>query len=124
MVASADALAEAWPKAVKHLQAALDVSRGTHTPDDIFQGITRGQFQMWVGNHSAGVTEVVTYPQAKCLRFFLAGGDMEELSYMEQKISAGAKKLGFTRVEIGGRRGLLKALKGYKELCTYMSKDL
>lgn len=123
-MATQGALAEVWPEAVEHLKPALERARGTHTIDEIFAGVMRGELQLWVGNHSAGITEVVTYPRCKAVRIFLAGGDLEEMKHMERVLSEGARELGFDRIEIGGRRGFLRALVGYEELCTYVMKEL
>ena len=117
-------LAQVWPQAKEHLAAAIETTGGTHTPEDVFKAIYNGNAQLWVGNRSAGVTEVSIYPQSKAIRIFLAGGDFEEMKYMGRILEAGAKKLGFDRIEIGGRRGFLRTLPGYKELCTYMYKTL
>ena len=77
-----------------------------------------------MGTKSAGVTELVNYPQCKGIRIFLSGGDFGEMKYMGEVLEEEARKAGLTRIEIGGRRGFVKSLEGYQELCTYMVKEL
>lgn len=113
-----------WPRAKEILLPSIETTLGTHTADDIFEGIVRGKFQLWMGNRSAGVTELVYYPQCRAIRIFLSGGDFEEMKYMGTVVEKAAIEAGIDRIEIGGRRGFLRALDGYKELCTYMVKDL
>ncbi|MBL8630695.1 MAG: hypothetical protein JNM81_13750, partial [Rhodospirillaceae bacterium] len=55
---------------------------------------------------------------------FLAGGDLAELQAMELDVAAQAKAAGITRMEISGRRGWLRSLPGYRELCTTFIKDI
>jgi hypothetical protein len=110
----------AWP----HLKKALRLTGGTHTKRDIFDGIMVGDFQLWRSRRSSALTEVVRYPQLRSVRVFLAGGDLEELKTVEQKICAWAKEIGAKRVEIAGRRGWLKALDSYTETCTWMQKEI
>lgn len=113
-----------WPDVREHLNSALEEAQGTHTEEDILRGVLSGSLQLWVGSKSAGVTEIVIYPRFRAVRVFLAGGDMEELRYMETVIIREAKKAGLARIEIGGRRGFLRALPGYEELCTTIVKTL
>ena len=73
---------------------------------------------------AAIVTELVRYPQFDAVRFFLAGGDLEELRAMEPRLVDWAQRQGCARVEIGGRAGWLRALSGYAALCTVMAKPI
>lgn len=77
-----------------------------------------------MGTYSAGVTEIVTYPKCRAMRIFLSGGYLPEIKYMNERLEETAFEAGITRMEIGGRRGLVRAMPGYAELCTYMAKDL
>lgn len=123
-MATREALDRVWPEARKHLLPAIEATLGTHDVNDVYQGIFEGRYQLWVGDRSAGVTQVVVYPAVKAIQVFLAGGDLDEIRHAATVLEDGARQLGFDRVEFGGRRGFVKSLPGYTEISTYMIKDL
>jgi len=88
-----------------HVVAALEYSGGSHTVEDIAEGIGKGHFQLWPGADSVIVTEIIVYPQLKDLHFFLAGGDLDELRLMQPLIESWGKDMGCSRVSLAGRRG-------------------
>ena len=96
---------EAWLKSRKYILEALDRGIDTHTEKDIYYAITRNDAQLWTGQKSACVTEIVTYPKYKMLRFWLGGGDLEELKEMEKPICEWAKSIGCKKSMIMGRKG-------------------
>ena len=109
------------------LEAALQYSGGTHTLDDVADGVARGLFQLWPGKTSAVITEVITYPRMRVLHYFLAGGKLPELSKMRPDIEAWGKTVGCNRVTLSGRKGWLKSFlkdEGYCEKWSVMAKDL
>lgn len=87
------------------IEAALAYARGTHTFDDIAAGVSEGTFQLWPGERSVIVTEVLATPRARILHFFLAGGDLQELEQMTPVVLAWGKAEGCTRAALIGRRG-------------------
>lgn len=119
-------LTEFW-RLRKHIEAALEYSAGTHTIDDVAQGVLEGKFQCWEGAESIIITEIVVYPRLKDLHFFLAGGDLDEISLMEPIIAAWGKSLGCTRVSLAGRKGWQKSFlkeRGYEPKWSVLSKEL
>lgn len=110
----------------KYIEDALEYTKGTHTLDDIWNGVVRGDFQFWPGEKSAVVTEIQIYPQAKVMHIFLAGGDLEELLQMEKSVRAYAQTIGCNSMSISGRRGWLRIFErdGWKEVCTTIAKEL
>lgn len=119
-------LTEFW-RLRKHIEAALEYSAGTHTIDDVADLILRGKLQCWEGSDSIIITEIVVYPQLKDLHFFLAGGDLDEISLMEPLITAWGKSLGCTRVSLAGRKGWQKSFlkdRGYEPKWSVLSKEL
>jgi hypothetical protein len=111
----------------KHVDAALEYAAGTHTIDDVADGILKERFQCWEGSDSIIITEIVVYPQLKDLHFFLAGGDLDEISLMEPLITAWGKGLGCTRVSLAGRKGWQKSFlkdRGYEPKWLVLSKEL
>jgi len=110
----------------KYIEDALEYAKGTHTLDDIWNGVVRGDFQFWPGDKSAIITEIQIYPQTKVMHIFLAGGDLEELLQMEKSVRAYAQTIGCNSMSISGRRGWLRIFErdGWKEVCTTIAKEL
>ena len=110
----------------KYIEDALEYARGTHTIDDIWDGVVTGQFQFWPGDKSAIITEVQIYPQKKVMHIFLAGGELNELLEMEKSVRAFAKTIGCNSMSISGRRGWLRIFErdGWDEICTTIAKEL
>jgi hypothetical protein len=110
-----------------HVVAALEYSGGTHGIEDIAEGLKTGRFQLWPGDNSVIVTEIIVYPRLKNLHFFLAGGDLDELRLMQPLVESWGKNMGCTRVSLAGRQGWAKTFlrdEGYKPKWFVLSKDL
>lgn len=119
--------AEEWARCKQYIKDALEYAQGTHSIEDIEEGIEKGQFQFWPGVNCAAITEVITYPRKRVLNFFLLGGDLDELlNDMEPVICEWAKFVGCQGVMGSGRKGFSKVLlkKGYFLGFTTMCKDL
>ena len=116
-----------WARCKHWIEASLKYCYGTHTLADVADGIASGQFQFWPSERCAVITEILEYPQAKALNFFLVGGDGKELvERMEPMIVAWAKSIGCTRVAQVGRKGWSRVLepKGYRPVLTMMIKEI
>ena len=110
-----------WP----WLAEAVDSYGRTHGKDDVWREIEAGDAQFWPFPSSAIVTNINKYPTGlKEFRFWLAGGDLDELQAAEPHLAAYAKGLGCQSITICGRRGWVRSLPGYREAATLMSKDL
>ena len=110
-----------------HVEAALEYSGGTHDFDDIVEMVGRNQLQVWPATQSIVLTEIIVYPRLKNLHYFLAGGDLDELSRMRPMIESWGKSLGCTRVSLAGRRGWAKTFlkdEGYSPQWTVLAKKL
>ena len=110
-----------------HVEAALEYSGGTHDFDDIVEMVGRNQLQVWPATQSIVLTEIIVYPRLKNLHYFLAGGDLDELSRMRPMIESWGKSLGCTRVSLAGRRGWAKTFlkdEGYSPQWTVLAKEL
>jgi hypothetical protein len=106
---------------------ALEYSSGTHTFDDIAAGVMNNRFHLWPNANSAVVTEIIVYPQAKALHFFLAGGNLDELKQMRPVIESWGKSVGCTRVTLAGRKGWERTFlkdEGYEPKWVILSKEL
>jgi hypothetical protein len=106
---------------------ALEYSGGTHTFDDIAEGVRAGDFQLWSNYNSAVVTEIVVYPRLKDLHFFLAGGNLDELTQMCPIIEEWGRSQGCTRVSLAGRKGWQRTFlkdRGYEPQWFILAKEL
>lgn len=109
------------------ISAALPYSGGTHTVDDVVNGIAEGRLQLWQADGSLAVTQVRQYPQLTAVCIVLAAGDLGEIwSVLEPRIEAFARDIGATRIEALGRMGWLKsaASHGYGSPRICMHRDL
>ena len=110
-----------------HVEAALEYSGGTHSFDDVAEMDEKQQLQLWPAKDSVVLTEIIVYPRLKCLHYFLAGGDLDELSRMRPMIESWGKSVGCTRVTLAGRRGWQKSFlkdKGYSPQWSVLAKKL
>jgi uncharacterized protein (UPF0548 family) len=93
-----------------HIEAALEYSGGTHTFQDVADAIIAGRMQIWPGQKSMAVTEIIEYARKKVLHIFLAGGDMEELIDMIDSAAQWGRTQGCTSLTMSGRRGWERVL--------------
>ncbi len=110
------------------LEKALDE---TYTIKDILYGLSNERMQLfisWNDNkiESAVVTEIAQYPRAKILRYFLAGGTNLDnwLERIQEKIEKFAKQNECTHLEVAGRKGWVRKLKGYQMKAIILSKEI
>ena len=110
-----------------HVEAALEYSGGTHNFDDVAEMVEQNRLQLWPAKDSVVLTEIIVYPRLKNLHYFLAGGDLDELSRMRPMIESWGKSLGCTRVTLAGRRGWAKTFlkdEGYSPQWSVLAKEL
>lgn len=116
-----------WLRCRSWIEGALAFTGGTHTIEDIEDGIASGTYQFFCSPNSAVVTEIIVYPRAKLLNYFLIGGDLEELvEQIEPHVTVWAKSRGCSRVVGIGRKGFERAFRGsgFKPCWTAISKDI
>ncbi len=87
------------------IEAALEYTGGTHTWEDIIKGCVDGTFQLWPGENTVVITELLNTPRRRNLHIFLAGGTLEELESMQPKVIEWGKRMGCTTATIAGRPG-------------------
>lgn len=96
-----------WYRCRPWIEAALEYAHGTHTIEDIEDGIERGDFYFFSSPKSAVVIEIIVFPRLQALNYFLIGGDLDELQQrIEPYVTAWAKQKGCRRVIGIGRKGL------------------
>lgn len=116
-----------WNEVEPLIKKALD---DTYTARDILDGLVKNSFQLFISwedkVESAVITEVIQYPQKKVCRYFLAGGSNMNnwLEPIQQEIEKFAKYNQCDAIEVAGRKGWLRKLKGYEQKIYLMSKKL
>jgi len=110
-----------------HIEAALEYSQGTHTADDVLEQISTGELQLWPGQNSVVVTQIITFPRKKVLHIFLAGGNQKELKEMDPYVVQWAKDQGCTALTFTGRLGWSRSEMrdiGFELTHVMMSKEI
>ena len=117
-----------WSQVAPLIEKALDE---TYSIKDILYGLANDRMQLfisWNDNRveSAVVTEIAQYPQAKILRYFLAGGRNLEnwLERIQEKIEKFAKQNKCTHLEVAGRKGWVRKLKGFSVKAYLLNKEI
>ena len=117
-------LSDEWDRCSAWLEAALYYSNGTHTIDDVLETVQRGDAQFWHYPDAAVVTEIMDYPQKRVLRYWLAGGNLKTLLKVEPSIRYWSQLWGCVGIEIIGRKGWHRVLKGFKQTGIILAKDM
>lgn len=118
-------LDDEWSRCRSWLAAALERGPQTHTERDILDDVIAGRLQLWPGQRSVAVTEVLTFPRCKVVRIAWAGGELDELlTVIRPAIEAWARELGCRYVWGGGRPGWERVAPEYRRFATLLSKEL
>ena len=116
-----------WNEIEPLIKKALD---DCYTTDDILKGLIFDKFQLFISwenkVESAVVTEVAQYPQKKVCRYFLAGGSNINnwLEPIQETIEKFAKHNNCNSIEVAGRKGWARKLKGYEQKIYLFNKEL
>jgi len=92
------------------IESALQYSGGTHSFQDIVDGVLSGHMQLWVGESGCAVTEIDIFPKKKTLHVFLAAGDMDQIIDFQDSAVEFAKLNGCDSMTIAGRSGWKRVL--------------
>ena len=108
------------------IEAALKRSGGTHTFDDIVDGIASGHMQLWPAAMACAVTQIVVYPRKKVLHVFLAAGDLEQITDAIADVEAWGRAQGCESITMNGRFGWQRVLnkRGWSPTMVIMERSL
>lgn len=112
---------------IDNIQKALNLGGDVYTIADVEQMIAEGKAQVWPGEDSVIVTEVIDYPRARHLHLFLAGGNLEELEAMLPEILDWGREQGCNRATLSGRRGWERSFlrdQGWRPNLVIMEKEI
>lgn len=115
--------ADEFERCADYIEAALEHAGNSHSLQDVWDAISQGYAAFFPLEKSAIVTEIVSYPQYKVGRIWLAGGDLDELVEAEKDVSEWAREKGCDGMEIIGRHGWKKKLSDYKAVATVLVKE-
>tara|TARA_R100001082_G_C4365746_1_gene161845 strand:- start:608 stop:997 length:390 start_codon:yes stop_codon:yes gene_type:complete len=116
-----------WNEVESLIKKALD---DCYTTDDILKGLIFDKFQLFISwenkVESAVITEVAQYPQKKVCRYFLAGGSNMNnwLEPIQKTIEKFAKHNNCNSIEVAGRKGWARKLKGYEQKIYLFNKEI
>ena len=89
----------------QRMQRALDCGGNTHALEDVVGLIRAGHAQFWEAPDGAAVTEIIEYPRAKILRYWLLAGRLDDVLSLEPTIERWAVEQGCGTAIACGRRG-------------------
>ena len=115
-----------WPN-IRHLvNAALKHGNGEFEESDIFEALIKANMQLWWGDETILITEIVVYPRKKACIGFLAGGNLEQIKKGLPMIELWAKAQGCEDALIYGRPGWKRAMadRGYVQKQVHLRKTL
>lgn len=116
---------EEWARCGPWLEAALALTRGTHSLEDVRRAVETGECRLYTGRASALVCEMQDWPQRKVLLLWLAGGDLAELrDELRPLAERWGREQGCTHVSIIGRPGWARALPEYEQIAVVCGKEL
>ena len=95
-----------WQTARQWIIPALEPE---DSENDVVVRLLEGSAQLWLGEASAMITEVVREPRT--LHIWLAGGNLVDLMSMNGGTSAWARTMGCKSVTINWRKGWFRALR-------------
>lgn len=96
----------------------------TLSKEALWETLETNRAQLWPGERSALVTELVNTPEGRFVHCWLGGGDIAEMVAMKVGVEAWARALGCEFASIDGRRGWLKVFPDYHEHGSEFRKKL
>ena len=77
---------------------------------EVVDQLSRGFAQLWRGERSAMVTQLINQDGVRLLHVLLGGGDLLELLALQHGVAAWGRVMGAQFATINGRRGWKRAL--------------
>jgi len=108
------------------IRAAIDRGTATHGFEDIAKAVLACDMQLWADDTGCAVTEVMVYPKRKVMNIFLAGGELEAVGRIVERIERFAPHIGVQSLTYIGRPGWAKFgdERGWAGKLVFMEKDL
>ena len=90
---------------VTRLQRALDQGGNTHDVADVVDALRNEKARFWEAPDGFIITELEEFPKFKMVRYWLAGGVLEDCLSLEPVINRYAVEQGCTVATVTGRKG-------------------
>lgn len=116
-----------WLRCRPWIEEAVKDCLGTHTIEDVEDGIESGEFLFFSMQNCAVIVRIMQYPRKRAVNYFLVGGDLNELkNKMEPHITAWAKSKGCNIAVLIGREGWLRTLSslGFRKMWSATYKEI
>ena len=104
----------------EQLFPTIEKSQEVITRKGLEKGVENNTYQLFKDNDCS----VITASFAKTLRIGIAGGNLDSLVKIEEKVEKYAKKRQYDNIEIVGRAGWEKVLNGYKKQKVILRKEI
>lgn len=95
---------------IRRIEKALKHGGGTHTWDDVRQGLIDGQFQIHWNEGGVAITEIQVFPQRKQLHCFVVAGELESVVALREDMARFARANGCSVITASGRIGWERVL--------------
>ena len=106
-----ECLADEWPKVQQWIERAIEEGQGDEGVLDVFIGIARGAYSLWVGKSFAVVAQVVRHPRQTVATILYCGGtDLTAISDAFDFAKDYARANAIDVLRVWGRPGWAKVL--------------
>jgi hypothetical protein len=104
----------------EQLFPTIEKSQEFITREDLEKGIENNTYQLFKDDNCS----LVTASHLKTLRIGIAGGNLQSIIKITEKVEKYAKKRNYKNIEIVGRSGWEKVLDGYKKEKVILRKEI
>jgi len=118
------------PEVAKHWLVMALMGDPRASIADVMAAISEERWQLWAvlcGKQWSAVvvTEIMVWPKMRTLRVLLCGGrKMRDWVHLIEDLEGHARNLGCSMVEVYGRRGWSRVLRGYTERMTLLERGV
>lgn len=101
----ADEIDAFWGKVAPQIDRAIAYADGKMSTEDVYNGLKRKDFQLWLVPGGVWVTRIVIYPKSTRMEWIAAAGEYQEWTEHLPLLFDWARAHGCDAAEIGGRAG-------------------
>lgn len=121
LITSKEALNTAWQVHAAQLGELL-AETGKWGLDDVLRGLVFGPFQGWVNGGAFIISQVIPYPKMRSLVGLWTVGALADVPVIVADAERWCRQNDIQQIEICGRPGWQRALKGFEPTGTLMRK--
>lgn len=98
---------------VRRIEKALVYGGGTHSWEDLKNGLILGKYQIFWNQHGACITEICEAPKARYLNCFVVAGELPGVMELHDQVENHAITMGCKYMTTSARMGWQKILPKY-----------